>query len=266
MSSNFKPQTGATNGRLWGSSAVDWSNIQEQTCAAVYHAVFEHLNIGHGTAYLDIGCGSGLATQYASARGAKVSGVDAAEKLIEIAQQRTPSGDFHISDIENLPFDDSGFSCVTGFNSFQYAGNPTAALLEAKRVALHNAQIVIMTWGEPENMEAADLVAALKPLLPTPPPGTPGPFALSNKDLLKGFVSDAGLTPIDIFDVDSPWLYPDLDTAIRGLRSSGVAVKAIENSSLEAVNQAHHAALQPYVKADGSLEIGATFRCLVAKP
>lgn len=264
MKDGIKPTTSEANGQLWGASAIDWAEIQEHTCAAVYHAVFDRLNVGEVTKYLDVGCGSGLAASLAAQRGAQVSGVDAADTLIAIAKSRSPSGCFRVSDIEHLPFEDGCFSLVTGFNSFQYAGNPTIALKEAKRVASSGASVVVMTWGEPEGMEAAKLVASLKPLLPPPPAGAPGPFALSDAKVLKEFVSVAGLTPVDVFDVESPWIYPDVDTALRGLRSSGVAAKAMQNTSLEAVNRAHRAALEPFIQDDGRLQIGATFRCVVA--
>ena len=81
-----------------------------------------------------------------------------------------------------------------------------------------------MTWGVPEGMQAAALVGALRPLLPPPPPGAPGPFALSNEATLRAFAASAGLTPIEVFDVDSPWAYPDETTAVRGLNSSGAAL------------------------------------------
>lgn len=264
MNNSLKTWSGATNGKLWGTSTKDWSNIQEKVCATVYHAVFDHLKINHTTTYLDVGCGSGYAAQIASQRGATVNGLDASEKLIEIARQRTPKGEFCIGDMESLPFKDGSFSCITGFNSFQYAANPKNALLEAKRVAAPNAKLVVMTWGEPEGMEAAQLVGALKPLLPPPPPGAPGPFALSDETQLKEFVTAAGLEPLEVFDVESPWIYPNFETAMRGLRSSGVAAKAIETSGLEAVNDAHEAALKPFLQADGQLKIRAVFRCLIS--
>ncbi|MDP2793322.1 MAG: hypothetical protein Q8O25_04440 [Sulfurisoma sp.] len=126
------------------------------------------------------------------------------------------------------------------------------------------AHVLIMTWGTPEGMEAASLLAALRPLLPSPPPGTPGPFALSGEGAIRVFAEGAGLKPIEVFDVDSPWRYPDLQTALRGLRSSGVAVRAIENSTEEEVNDAHARALVPFRQTDGSYRVGATFRCLLA--
>ena len=35
------------------------------------------------------------------------------------------------------------------------------------------------------------------------------------------FATEAGLTPVEIFDVDSPFIYPHEATAVRGLNSSG---------------------------------------------
>jgi SAM-dependent methyltransferase len=260
-----KPRTAEINARLWGARATDWAEIQEPMCRPVYVAVFERVGLQPGTAYLDAGCGAGMAAQIAAGRGAQVSGLDAAPDLLAIARRRVPSGDFHVGDLESLPFADEKFDLVTGFNSFQYAGNPGIALAEARRVTKSGAHVVIMTWGRPEGMEAASLVAALQPLMPAPPPGAPGPFALSDEAALRAFATGAGLEPVEVFDVDSPWRYPDLSTALRGLNSSGVAVRALENSSEDAVNEAHSKALAPFRQSDGSYKIGANFRCLLAR-
>jgi SAM-dependent methyltransferase len=259
-----KPRTSATNGRLWGARHRDWADIQEALMKDVYTAVLDRTGVGRGTWYCDVGCGSGLAVSLAAQRGANVSGLDAAANLLGIARERAPNADLRQGDIEDLPFENGTFDVVTGFNSFQYAGNPVTALQEARRIAKPGGHVVIMTWGPPEGMQAASLVAALKPLLPPPPPGAPGPFALSDKAALTSLVESAGLKPIDIVDVECPWRYPDLPTALRGLGSSGVAVRAAENTSWDAVNKAHAAAVAPFAKADGSYEIKATFRYLLA--
>jgi SAM-dependent methyltransferase len=257
--------TSAINAVLWGSAAADWATIQEPTCKPVYLAVFERLGLQAGTNYLDVGCGAGLAAQLASERGATVAGLDASENLLAIARARVPSGQFHAGEMEKLPFADGCFDAVTGFNSFQYAGNPRAALAEAKRVAKPGSPVAVMTWGRPEGMEAASLVAALRPLLPAPPPGTPGPFALSDEAALRALALAAGLEPVEIFDVDSPWEYADLAAALRGLGSSGVAARAAGTVGKEAVDEAHAKALMPFRRADGSYRVGASFRCLVAR-
>lgn len=171
---NPRPRTGKVTCQLWCASATDWAEIQEATVPPVYEAVLAKTQVGASTTYLDAGCGSGMAASTAFALGADVSGFDAAENLLAIARERTPDAYFEATDLEELPYNDDTFDVVTGFNSFQYAGNPQLALQEASRVYKSDGVIVIMTWGEPEGMEAASLVVALAPLLPPPLPGAPG--------------------------------------------------------------------------------------------
>ncbi|MGH6969734.1 MAG: class I SAM-dependent methyltransferase, partial [Stellaceae bacterium] len=195
-----KPTTSDVNGRLWSAGARDWADIQEGIVRKLYETVLERLRVGRGTRYLDAGCGSGLAAQIAASRGAQVSGIDAAESLLAIARERTPAGDFRRGDLEALPYADGSFDAVSGFNSFQFAGNPVVALGEARRVVKPGGLLTIVTWGEPEGMEAAAVVCALRPLIPPPPPNAPGPFALSQEAALRKFAVDAKLSPVEVFD------------------------------------------------------------------
>ncbi len=255
----------AVNGPLWGSAARDWAEIQEGQFRAGYEAALAACGVGPGTDYLDAGCGAGMAAALAAARGARVAGFDAAGALLEIARERTPQGDFRLADLEDVPFAEGSFDVVTGFNAFQFAADPVRALAEARRVARPGGAVVVMTWGDPEGMEAAAIVGALRPLLPVPPPGAPGPFALSDEGRLRGLAQAAGLVPERVVDVDSPWSYPDAATALRGLGSSGVAARARALAGAGAVDAAHAAALAPFHQPDGSLRIGARCRFLVAR-
>ena len=47
------------------------------------------------------------------------------------------------------------------------------------------------------------------------PPGAPGPFALSEPEVLAGLAQQAGLRPRQHGAVPCPWAYPDLETALR---------------------------------------------------
>lgn len=264
MLADSKP-TAEMNGELWGTRATDWATLQEGQCRPVYEAVLERLAVGPETAYLDAGCGAGMAAQMASARGAHVTGFDASPALLAVARERVPSRDFQSGDLETLPFADGSFDVVTGFNSFQYAANPGSALAEARRVTRPGGAVAIVTWGPPEGMPATALVAALRPLLPAPPPGAPGPFALSNESALRGFATAARLDPETIFDVECLWTYTSLDDGVRGLGSSGIAARARHTAGDEAVERAHAEALGPFRKPDGSYRIAAKFRCLIAR-
>ena len=264
MTDSRQPRSSSANGRLWGTRARDWAEIQEGQCRAAYQAVFDSLRLGAGTRYCDLGCGAGMAAFLAAERGAAVSGVDAAESLLAIARERVGGADFHLGDLEELPFPDGTFDLVTGFNAFQFAADPAAALREARRISKPSGRVVVLTWGNPQGMEAAAIVGALRPLLPPPPPGAPGPFALSDEGALRAFASTAGLTALEVSDVACQWHYKDLETALRGLGASGVAAKAAEHAGEEAVNQAHAAALAPFRREDGSYRLGASFRWLLA--
>ena len=261
----LKP-SGTVNGDLWGRKAADWAAYQEGTIAGVFDEVLTRTGVRENTHYLDLGCGAGLAATKASAKGADVTGLDASKALLEIARSRLPGVRFHQGDLEELPFKSNQFDVVTSFNAIQYAANPVRAAAEAARVTAPGGMVAVVTWGEPEGMEAAGIVAALKPLLPPPPPGAPGPFALSNVDRLRQFAKEGGLEATDVIDVECPWLYPDAETALKGLSSSGVAAKGIMTVGQAAVDQAYANAIAPFRKTDGSFRIGATFKVLLAHP
>jgi len=256
--------TAAVNGDLWGAHARTWADIQEAIAKPLYLDVIERLGIGTKSAYLDVGCGSGMALQLAASRGATVAGIDAAEALVAIARERVPAADLRVGELETLPFADGTFDVITGFNSFQYAARPVNALAEAKRVAKKGASVVIATWTTPDRTQAAALLGALKPLLPAPPPGAPGPFALSDEAALRALATQAGLVPGEVRDVECPFAYPDVETAIRGVNSAGVAEKAIRHSGIEAVTAAHREVIERFRRPDGSVHIGNAFRYLIA--
>ena len=171
--------TAGVQGELWSARARNWATLQDLFIRPAYEVVFYEANIGSGTQLLDVGCGAGLAAQLAAERGAHVSGIDLAASLIEIAHERVPEGDFRVGGIEELPYPDGTFDVITGFNSFQYAGNLDTALREARRVVTAGGRVAMVTWGMPQDCEHATTLKAIGALLPPPPPGAGGPFALS---------------------------------------------------------------------------------------
>lgn len=252
-------------GDLWGSRAREWAELQEGSFRPLYEAAFTATHVGNGTLFLDVGCGAGLALATAQARGAKVSGLDAAAGLTELARSRCPGADIHVGDIEELPFKDSKFDVTTGFNSFQYATDPVHALKEAKRVTKPNGYVVIAVWGAPEKCELASYIAALGKLLPPPPPGASGPFAFSAPGALEAFVSKAALKPGSASTVTTTMSFRDEATAVRGLLASGVAERAIRNSGEAATREGLITAVQPFRKGDGSYAFRNEWRFLVSE-
>ncbi len=252
-------------GELWSVRAGDYAEIQEPTFLPLYEDVLRRQELANADTLLDVGCGPGLAVQTLSKKFGKIAGVDASAPFIEIARARVPSGDFRVAEMETLPHADGTFDVVTGFNAFQYAASPVKALREARRVAKPTGIIVIAVWGLPETCDAAGHLKALGPLMPPPPPGAPGPFALSDEAKLKALAIDAGLTPLAVVDVQCPWIYPDLETALRGMLSAGPVERAIRASSFEQARDAVAGAITQFRTASGGYRMNNTFRYLISR-
>jgi SAM-dependent methyltransferase len=263
---------------LWGRNPDDWASIQEVTSHPGYEYVLDQLNFQSGDHLLDIGCGSGYFCSMAQARldsaeppstpanngQHPITGFDATEPLIEQARRRTPGIKFLTGDMEALPFGDASFDIVTGFNSFQYAANISAAFNEARRVLKPGGRFVVMIWGNKTDCEAATYLAAIGSLLPPPPPGAPGPFALSEAKRLEQLLTDTGFNVTSSYDVPTLWDYPDMDTALKGLLSAGPATRAIDHSGYQKVVDTLRAAAQPFSTNNGHIVYHNTFRVVMS--
>jgi ubiquinone/menaquinone biosynthesis C-methylase UbiE len=249
---------------LWGARPRDWADIQEPLFRPLYEAVLARPELAGARMSLDVGCGAGLAVQMFAEKVPGVAGLDACPALIEVARTRTPCADLRAGEMEALPYADESFDVVTGFNAFQYAASPVNALREARRVAKPGRAVVIATWGAPEACEAAGHLKALGALMPPPPPGAPGPFALSDEAKLRTLAHEAGLAPLAVADVAVPWTYASLDEALRGMLAAGPAQKAIRNSGLEKARAAVSEAIAPYRQASGGYRLRNQFRYLIA--
>jgi SAM-dependent methyltransferase len=259
--------TAEVQGPLWGARARDWAEVQEGTVEPLYESVLSKLDLEHGMRLLDAGCGTGLFALMAARKRASVSGLDASEASIAIAKERTPAGDFRVGEIEGLPWEDGSFDVVTGFNSFQFAADPVNALRQARRVVRDDGRVVVAIWGREDDCEAVAVFEAVAAFLPPPPPGTPGPFALSEPGALEALVEQAGLRPQESHEVPCPWVYPDVDTAVRGMASTGPAIRAEHENGREAVEETIAQALQPFRDPmTGIVQLENVFRFLLTRP
>lgn len=255
--------TAKSQGQIWGARAKDWADVQERVAIPIYETVLRKTGVCQGITVLDIGCGAGTFCGMAANLGAQVSGLDASEALVEIARQRVPDGDFRTGEMEELHYPERAFDVVTGFSSFQFAANPVIALREASRVS-RTGTVVIAVFGKPEESESTALIAALGAFAPPAPPGVPGPFALSADGALEALAQNAGLTPGLVETVACPWDYPDDETALRGLLSTGPAIRAMQVSAEDEIRRAILNALAPFKTSSGGYHLSNRFRYMIA--
>jgi SAM-dependent methyltransferase len=266
MSTETHTGTAELQGRLWSVKAAGWAEVQEQYMEPAYRAGLEALGVGAGTRLLDVGCGAGRTLRLAADRGADVTGLDAAPGLIDYARRRVPGATIVQGELQTLPFSDEAFDAVTGFNSFQYAADPIAALRDAKRVTAPGGRILALVWSPAEMCELAPHLRSLGALMPPPPPGAPGPFALCGRDALGEFFAAADLEVAEVHDVPCTFAYPDTATAITALGSAGPVVGIAEHAGEDAVRADIEQFLAGHVRADGTYAIQNPFRYAMSAP
>ncbi len=87
-----------------------------------------------GKTLLDIGCGAGIHIKHYLKKGAKCSGLDLSETMIELARKNCPTAEFKIGSMTKLPYDNSFFDIVTASLSIDYIENLQDVFKEVNRV------------------------------------------------------------------------------------------------------------------------------------
>lgn len=238
--------TKEVQGKLWSVAPNYWSNYFEPYFLPMYKKALDQLNLTDEMSLLDAGCGSGLFSSQAIATGAHVIGIDAAPGLLTVARQRNPKNDFLEEDLESMPFADESFDVITGFNSFQYAGNFEDALIEAKRALKPGGRLVVGIWDVPQASDATEILKAIGALLPPPPAGTPGPFALSEDGRIESIFEKIGLKMTFKAKVPCPFLYNNISIGIKSFMGTGPAAAASNYTNKETVEATITKALQPF--------------------
>ena len=131
--------------RGWGHAAGDFATLSEPSNVREYLAMHEHLRVCADDRVLDIACGSGLAVEMVILRGAWGAGIDASERLVTVARDRSPDADLRVGDMHALPWDDASFDAVTSFRGIW--GTTPTALAEAFRVLRPGGRLGLTVWG-----------------------------------------------------------------------------------------------------------------------
>jgi 2-polyprenyl-3-methyl-5-hydroxy-6-metoxy-1,4-benzoquinol methylase len=90
----------------WGRKAVEFATLSEPANCREYVAMHHQLGVSGTDRLLDVACGSGLAVELSGLRGASCAGIDASERLVAIARDRSPDADIVVGDMNELPWDE----------------------------------------------------------------------------------------------------------------------------------------------------------------
>lgn len=207
---------------------VDWStgsyeeiaNVVRPAAAAVVAAATPR----PGEHVIDVGCGTGTASILAAQRGARVTGVDPAERLLAVA-----AGDARAANIEAVEFlrgtadrlpvgDDVADVVISSFGVI-FAPDAPAAMAEIDRVLRPYARIALSAWIPAGTMASFVGVGrtALQEALGAPP--APPTFPWHERDPLADLLAPYGFGDVRVtdhslaFTAPSPEAYVDNETA-----------------------------------------------------
>jgi ubiquinone/menaquinone biosynthesis C-methylase UbiE len=104
-----------------------------------------------GKRLLDVGCGSGLATQVLARAGADVTAVDLTNWAVETTKLRLAAfgleGEVLQADAEELPFEDESFDVVFSWGVIMMSTDMARALRELIRVLRPGGQLILMLYN-----------------------------------------------------------------------------------------------------------------------
>ena len=137
--------------------------------------VVERAGVEPGMDLLDVACGTGNATLPAARTGARVTGLDFAPGLLEIARERAADAmveiEFIEGDAQALPFEDGSFDRVVSTFGHMFAPDHRRTADEMKRVLRSDGVIGVACWT-PEG-SIGRMVGTIAELVPPPPGGQP---------------------------------------------------------------------------------------------
>jgi SAM-dependent methyltransferase len=108
-------------------------------------AILAALALGPRDSLLDVGCGGGLLLRDAAATGARATGLDHSEEMVELARERAPQAVVVLGPAERLPFSHASFTAVSLSIVFFFLDDPVAVLEECRRVLRADGRIALFT-------------------------------------------------------------------------------------------------------------------------
>jgi SAM-dependent methyltransferase len=145
--------------KRWRASAtllgpMDWNVGEYEHIAAqllpAAQVVIDHVAPRGGEHVVDVGCGTGNAALLAAERGARATGIDPAQRLLDVAgaeaAARGLDARFLCGEAARLPLADSTAEAVVSVVGVIFASDAPGAAAEMARVATPGGRIVLSAW------------------------------------------------------------------------------------------------------------------------
>ena len=236
----------------------DFERNAHHRLADSYHAFFtpvtEHAaepllsaaRVRAGMRLLDVACGSGVVANHAVKRGATVTGVDLAPRMLELAAELNPDCAFREASVDSMPFEDGAFDAIVCAFGIGHFPDPPAAVAECARVARAGGMCAFAWWDLPaRNRMHGVLLAALEEVNPKPPadlPSGPPLFRYSEDEAFRTLLETAGLQDVTIASHTFTWRLANAEALWTGSMGCMARNSALINSQTPEVRERIHEA------------------------
>ena len=187
---------------MWAGG--DYPRLAGDLIGGLGPALVGAAGLGPGDRVLDVAAGTGNAALAAARAGAEVTASDLTPELLEAGRRGAEAEglglSWEVADAEHLPYDDDTFDVVMSCVGVMFAPHHERAAAELVRVCRRDGTIALLSWT-PEGF-GGQVLAALQPFMPPPPPGAQAPALWGVEqhltDLLGAGVADLGSTRQDL--------------------------------------------------------------------
>lgn len=196
--------------QMWG--CAPYETVSDQHLGAI-ERLLDLLEVGEGQRLLDVATGSGELARPAAARGASVTAVDFAPELLDAARRRAAEDgvtiETDVCDAEALCYPDASFDVVASTFGVMFCPDHRAVAAELARVCRPGGKLGLACWIFDGGF--ADVLQAIAPYQPPPPPGTGRPFDWGDRRHVSALLGDH-------FDLE----FTELDLPQVGLSGEGM--------------------------------------------
>jgi SAM-dependent methyltransferase len=210
---------------MWTGVAPAWGAHAAFVDARGEHVTARMLELSRpqpGEDVLELACGPGgpgFAAAPLVRPGGEVVLSDVAPSMTAIAESRASALGLRnvttrVLDLERIAAPDAGYDVVLCREGLMLVPDPAAAVSEIGRVLRPGGRVVVTVWGpRVENPWLGVMFDVVSDQLgtPTPPPGLPHPFSLSDADELAGLFSAAGLSDVVVSELPTPYRAASVD-------------------------------------------------------
>ncbi|MFE5286886.1 class I SAM-dependent methyltransferase [Nocardia sp. NPDC056611] len=253
----------ATSGTAW----VDFQDLIGRVLRPLEDLLVETARTDGARRVLDVGCGTGGTTlAVARATGARCTGVDIAEPMLEAARANAERAglpvDFVCADAQTHTFDPAVYDLVMSRFGVMFFADPVAAFANLRHATRSGGRLACVVWraaaDNPFFTTAEDAAAPLLPDLGPRIPDAPGQFGFADRDRVAGILADAGWTDIDIAPVDADCALPESELTgyVSRLGPVGLALLEADEATRAKVVEVVRAAFEPFVH-DGAAHFTA---------